>query len=233
MAPAGDLTLAGKPATAPPARPKDLVPSVAIEEAVVVQDPSLAGKRPLERPVDLVPVTVAPTDPENVAPESRFASLRPQARPADLTTPSPASKAPLAEGFALASSPIPPARPADVSKGIDDALAVALNQAPTEDQLAPELPVAEPEVETLAPTVPTNASVAKQATEVNALKTNRVALLGIFGTQANRYAMIRMMSGQVKKVQMGDSVEGGRIAGITSDALKYQKGNRVITLSMP
>lgn len=235
MAPGGDLTLAGKPSTAPPARPKDLVPSVAIEEAVVVQDPSLAGKRPLGRPVDLVPVTVAPTDPENVAPESRFASLRPQARPADLTTSSPASKAPLAEGFALASSPIPPARPADVSKGIDDALAVALNQAPTEDQLAPELPVAEPEaeVETLAPTLPTNASVAKQATEVNALKTNRVALLGIFGTQANRYAMIRMMSGQVKKVQMGDSVEGGRIAGITSDAVKYQKGNRIITLSMP
>ena len=201
----------------------------------MVQDPSLAGKRPLGRPVDLVPVTVAPTDPENVAPESRFASLRPQARPADLTTSSPASKAPLAEGFALASSPIPPARPADVSKGIDDALAVALNQAPTEDQLAPELPVAEPEaeVETLAPTLPTNASVAKQATEVNALKTNRVALLGIFGTQANRYAMIRMMSGQVKKVQMGDSVEGGRIAGITSDAVKYQKGNRIITLSMP
>jgi len=235
MAPAGDLSLAGKPATAPPARPKDLVPSVAIEEAVVVQDPSLAGKRPLERPVDLVPVTNAPTAPENVAPESRFASLRPQARPADLTTSSPASKAPLAEGFALASSPIPPARPADVSKGIDDALAVALNQAPTEDQPAPELPVAEPEaeVETLAPTLPTNVSVAKQATEVNALKTNRVALLGIFGTQANRYAMIRMMSGQVKKVQMGDSVEGGRIAGITSDAVKYQKGNRIITLSMP
>ena len=240
VTPEEDLILTGKPSTVPPARPKDLVPDVAVQETVVPQDPSLVGKRPLGRPVDLVPMAVAPTDPENVVPESRFASLRPQARPTELTSPLPTPDAPIAEAVGLASSPIPPARPADVTKEIDEAVAVALNQAAVEeqaapDQPAPDLPAAEPEaeVETLAPSLPTNASVAKQATEVNALNANRVALLGIFGTQTNRYAMIRMVSGRVKKVQVGDSVEGGRIAGITGDAVKYQKGNRIITLSMP
>jgi hypothetical protein len=75
--------------------------------------------------------------------------------------------------------------------------------------------------------------VAKQATERNALNANRVALLGIFGTPTSRYAMVRLASGRVKKVQVGDTVEGGRIAGITAEAVKYQKGSRIVTLSLP
>jgi hypothetical protein len=177
ITPEGVLIIAGQPPKVPPARPADLVPSVAPQtatvEAVLAQDPSFVGKRPLARPVDLVPVASIPSDPNVPALDSRFASLRPQARPTDLTPPAP------------------------------------------------------------APTLPTNASVAKQATERNALNANRVALLGIFGTPTSRYAMVRLASGRVKKVQVGDTVEGGRIAGITAEAVKYQKGSRIVTLSLP
>ena len=122
-----------------------------------------------------------------------------------------------------------------MTTGINDAVAVALNQDTVADQPAADQPAAEPEadVEAPAPTLPTNASVAKQATERNALNANRVALLGIFGTPTSRYAMVRLASGRVKKVQVGDTVEGGRIAGITAEAVKYQKGSRIVTLSLP
>ena len=239
ITPEGVLIIAGQPPKVPPARPADLVPSVAPQtataEAVLAQDPSFVGKRPLARPVDLVPVASIPSDPNVPALDSRFASLRPQARPTDLTPPAPAPDALVAEGVVLASSPLPPARPADVTTGINDAVAVALNQDTVADQPAADQPAAEPEadVEAPAPTLPTNASVAKQATERNALNANRVALLGIFGTPTSRYAMVRLASGRVKKVQVGDTVEGGRIAGITAEAVKYQKGSRIVTLSLP
>jgi len=239
ITPEGVLIIAGQPPKVPPARPKDLGPSAAPEtaplDAVLAQDPSFVGKRPMARPADLVRVASLPSDTDGPALDSRFASLRPQARPADLTRPALAQDALVTEGGVLASSPLPPARPADVTTGIDDAVTVALNQDSAADQPAADQPTAKPEadVEAPAPTLPTNASVAKQATERNALNANRVALLGIFGTPTSRYAMIRLASGRVKKVQVGDTVEGGRIAGITAEAVKYQKGSRIVTLSLP
>jgi type IV pilus biogenesis protein PilP len=135
----------------------------------------------------------------------------------------------------VAISPTPPARPADIDTGIDDAVSVALNQdvAAVQPTGEPE-PEPQPEVqaEAPAPTLPTNASVAKQATEKNAMSAKKVVLLGVFGTPTSRYAMIRLPSGRVKKVKVGDTVDGGRIAAITADSVKYQKGNRIITLTL-
>ena len=133
----------------------------------------------------------------------------------------------------VAISPTPPARPADIDTGIDDAVSVALNQEVAAVQPTGE-PEPEPEVqaEAPAPTLPTNASVAKQATEKNAMSAKKVVLLGVFGTPTSRYAMIRLPSGRVKKVKVGDTVDGGRIAAITADSVKYQKGNRIITLTL-
>jgi hypothetical protein len=183
----------------------------------------------------------------DLAPDSRFASLRPQARPADVTaalaqvvTPDPTTAAqvtPAAAGFAIATSPKPPARPAQLTDAVNDAVALALNQPAPETQLAsanvaPEAQQ-EPDTEAAAPSLPTNASVAKQATVKHALATNRVALLAVFGTPSTRFAMIRQANGAVKKVQIGDTVDGGRIAGITESSVQYQKGGQIVTLSLP
>jgi type IV pilus biogenesis protein PilP len=226
--PDGALIISQQTPIAPIGHPQDLMPSLSADaafltpsppkaEPFLAQDQTLADKRPRPRPDDLMPVVAVAAATEPLAPDSRYASLRPQARPADLN---PASAA-LAQGLVLASSPKPQARPADINTGNDDTVAVAMNQAPKDQAEAP------------APSLPSNASVAKQATEKMALSANRVALLGVFGTATRRYAMIRLAGGRVKKVEVGDMIDGGRIAGITADTVQYQKGSRIVTLSLP
>jgi len=217
---------------APIGQPQDLGPSLPADaafqtpsapmaapkvEPLLAQDPTLADKRPQSRPADLRLVAAAMPDAATLAPDARYASLRPQARPDDLSP----AVATASQGLVLASSPKPQARPADIGAGVDAAVAVALNQAPNDQAEAP------------APSLPSNASVAKQATEKIALSANRVALLAVFGTSTRRYAMVRLAGGRVKKVEVGDTIDGGRIAGITADTVQYQKGGRIVTLSLP
>lgn len=83
------------------------------------------------------------------------------------------------------------------------------------------------------PTGPTTATVARAATDNNALSLGRVALVGVFGTSSDRRALVRLPNGRFKKVTVGDSVDGGRVAAIGEDQLKYVKGGRTLTLAMP
>ena len=58
-------------------------------------------------------------------------------------------------------------------------------------------------------------------------------LIGVYGTQSSRYALVRQSNGRYKKVRVGDSIDGGRVAAITPTEVRYQKGNRLIALAMP
>ena len=92
----------------------------------------------------------------------------------------------------------------------------------------------EPEVATTAaPKVPTKASVAKQATYVNAINLSKTNLIGVYGTPSKRYALIRQANGKYKKVTVGDKVDGGKVQAITENEVRYQKGGRLISLKMP
>ena len=91
----------------------------------------------------------------------------------------------------------------------------------------------EPEVATAMPRLPTHASVAKQATFKNAINLSKINLIGVYGTKASRYALIRQTNGRYKKVKVGDSIDGGRVAAITSTEVRYQKGKKMHTLAMP
>ncbi|WP_281857838.1 hypothetical protein, partial [Litoreibacter halocynthiae] len=84
-----------------------------------------------------------------------------------------------------------------------------------------------------APTGNTRASVARAATDNNAISLGKVALVGVFGTSSNRRALVRMPNGRFKKVGVGDRVDGGRVAAIGEGQLKYTKGGRTLTLQMP
>ncbi len=223
----------------------------------VVSDPALAGKKPRQRPAGLVDAAAtAEKQGEVLAPDpnSRFASLRPHQRPAALTVqtaavvePEPttdASAASLASNGVQAStsalavvvSKRPAVRPSSKDQAVEAAVAAAVSapepQLEVAANVAPEAEP-EPEVEVAAPRLPTNASVAKQATQKDALNLSRVALLGIFGTASGRYAMVRQPGGGVKKVVVGDTIDGGRIAAITATAVQYKKGGRMVTLSLP
>ena len=62
---------------------------------------------------------------------------------------------------------------------------------------------------------------------------DKTALIGVYGTPSKRYAMVRTAGGRYKKVKVGDSVDGGRIQAITATEVRYQKGARLLTLSLP
>ncbi|MFN4202054.1 MAG: hypothetical protein ACK4GM_03255 [Tabrizicola sp.] len=210
----------------------------------------------------------------------QFATLRPLPRPANVTTAAaavlPASASPadlgaqgasltaqaeakLAEAAALearnpsivAISMRPAARPQDMSRAVEAAVAAAVREpapaAPKEEVVAvaaatpapaPAKPeeideLDEPEVAKAAPSIPTKASVAKQATFVNAINLSKINLIGTYGTDSRRYALIRQSNGKYKKVTVGDKIDGGTIKAITETEVRYQKGGRLISLKMP
>ncbi|MDZ4094499.1 MAG: translation initiation factor 2 [Paracoccaceae bacterium] len=241
---------------ADPASPVGIAP-----DQPFASDPALAGFRPRTRPANLTPppslqveddATLIPAD------AARFASLRPRARAsasfalaesarlatqsASLSapaaaTPEPRVEAPnLASPLAIAVSRRPAARPDTFSKAVEAAVAAAIRQPETPRVPQAIQPEAEEEPEviaTAAPRIPTRASVAKNATFVNAINLSKTNLIGVYGTSSNRYALIRQSNGRYKKVKIGDKVDGGIVAAITSNELRYQKSGKIYALALP
>lgn len=81
--------------------------------------------------------------------------------------------------------------------------------------------------------IPTTASVARQATIENAIRLNRINLVGVYGAPSDRRALVRLSSGRYVKVKVGDRVDGGTVAQITDSELYYRKGNRTLSLQVP
>lgn len=228
--------------------------------AQVFADPALAEKSPKPRPANLQPATV-PADQGSLAPAagSRIASLRPQPRPQTrLAAGESARIASAAAGLtgaaslltdassnspqAIAISRKPVARPKDMSRAVEAAIASALQEpAPALASstagiaLQPAAPEAdgEPDVVASNQQTPLRTTVAKQATYKNVINLSQLNLIGVYGTQSSRYALVRQANGRYKKVRVGDNIDGGRVAAITATEVRYQKGNRLIALAMP
>lgn len=81
--------------------------------------------------------------------------------------------------------------------------------------------------------IPSSASVARQATIENAIPLNKINLVGVYGVPSDRRALIRLPSGRYVKVKVGDRVDGGTVAQINDSELIYRKGSRTVALSMP
>ena len=86
---------------------------------------------------------------------------------------------------------------------------------------------------TVAPSIPSRSSVAKQATVRNAINLKRVNLIGVYGKPSSRSALVRLSSGRYQKVKVGDRIDGGRVSAIGESELIYQKNGRGVTLKMP
>jgi type IV pilus biogenesis protein PilP len=81
--------------------------------------------------------------------------------------------------------------------------------------------------------IPTTASVARQATIPDAIRLNQINLVGVYGAPSDRRALVRLSSGRYVKVKVGDRVDGGTVAQITDSELYYRKGNRTLSLQVP
>jgi hypothetical protein len=299
VTPEGVTLVAGAPPVRPPLRPTtsavavaapaadtdanpvaDAVAAPAVESAeaspaeTFAANPDLADARPQPRPAGLAPAAPEADTDASLAPEvdSRFASLRPRARPAEVLAAGEAARrasesaslalqaaaveAAVASADAANLSPlavsvsrVPAPRPRDLSRAVEAAVAAATRQPAVREEpqqasaaastAAPRPPVAdedndEPEVaSTAAPRIPTKANVAKQATFTNAINLSRINLIGVYGTQSNRTALVRQANGRYRKVSVGDNIDGGRVQAITATEVRYQKGGRLLSLALP
>lgn len=100
-----------------------------------------------------------------------------------------------------------------------------------EERVAPVQVAAASSVVT--PSRPTAPEVARRATLSDELNLRRLNLVGVYGSDADRRALVRLPSGRFVKVKVGDSVDGGRIAAIGESEIRYIKNGRDVTLSMP
>ncbi len=214
-----------------------LVPAVSpVDDAALAPatDSRFAGLRPRLRPAEVLAAGEAARLASAGA--SLVATADTAAPGGDVLLAS--SRSPLA--VAISRKPEP--RPRDLSRAVEAAVAAAVRTPDPvpEDQAAaaPEKDASpeadnEPELASAAPNIPTKASVAKQATFKNAINLSKINLIGVYGTQSSRYALVRQSNGRYKKVKVGDKIDGGQIAAITATEVRYKKGSKMLTLAMP
>ncbi|HEY9037789.1 MAG TPA: hypothetical protein VIN05_02455 [Roseovarius sp.] len=272
------VTVTATPETAEP----DLAPGTSF-----TGNPALAGTRPRLRPDSILagsgaqpapaeaeaeaePETredgrnTAPGDSEDTrtagtdAADPSLATLRPQARPAQMTaaaatlqTARDAANAPLVDGAALTraiaeattanadpeeeadqdsfdnatpqavtASLIPQLRPGDFKTTVDRTRAKVAAQ-----------PV--PAAQRLQPSIPSSASVSRQATVDDAINLRKVNLIGVYGSTSSRRALVRLGNGRYQKVRVGDRLDGGQVAAIGDSELRYIKRGKNLVLRIP
>ena len=247
-----------RPGTAPPAEPETEANTDAEDEgaenepAPLVAEPEppelsaeqlrLSAIRPTLRPSDLIETT----ERARLGGFSReeLAEIRPTVRPQSLQeqqaaeiaaalaeAAETADEGPIESGTELAvlDSRQPSSRPGNFARLVERAREEAANNPEPE----PENEVTASVAPATVPNIPTRASVARQATEQNAINLGKVNLIGVYGSPSDRRALVRLKSGRYVKVEVGDRVDGGRVAAIGDGELRYVKGGRNITLKLP
>ena len=164
--------------------------------------------------------------------QKETAAIRPKLRPESLQVKPQVDETPAT--LAVLRVPRPRIRPAGIAAqaakkpGSGSAkLESTINVATSTDEAGSFRP------KTVKPKIPTTASVARQATIDNAINLRKLNLIGVYGTPANRRALVRLPSGRYKKLEVGDRIDGGKVIAIGDSELRYQKRGKNVTLKMP
>jgi hypothetical protein len=211
LTPEGITVYAGKPAIVPqtlPERRGDGLSAADLER--------LAQVRPRLRPGNLQEATERGQLGGRTL--SELAAIRPKARPGTVRPQTDPDEADTATPQAVALSLRPKTRPKNF------------------DKLVAQTKKAEPTVRTAAaaaPSIPSSASVARQATVKNALNLRKLNLIGVNGKGGDRRALVRTSGGRYKTVKVGDRLDGGKVAVITESELRYVKNGKSVVLKMP
>jgi hypothetical protein len=231
------------PAATPPEATRPEATETPTDDDAALQlstpDIRLAGARPRARPQEAFEIAAA---------------AREATQAASLVADGPISP------LAVALSPRPAQKPDNFSKAVEAAVAAAVQEQPVQVAAAEPPPQqqaeaaglrvrkpkaeegperVEPEADDEPESAPERRSaqltgtVEKKATFSNAYNLSKIGLIGVYGTASERRALIRQSNGRFKQVQVGDRVEGGTVASITADELRYQKGGRMYALKMP
>lgn len=220
MSPDGIRVYAGLPPAVPPERtaasPTEQAPAPEINDA-------LRTFRPKLRPDNLIEERERAT----LSGRSRaeLATLRPLMRPKTAQEVA-VDKEPeaIATAQAVGKSLTPVGRPRNMVAIVKRAEPAAPAQAVRTAAIAPR---------TVTPAAPSSRGVAQSATVRNAINLNKISLIGVYGTPAQRRALVRLPNGKYKKVKVGDQLDGGRVAAIGDAELRYTKSGRNVSLKMP
>ncbi|MEM8879728.1 MAG: hypothetical protein AAGC82_03935 [Pseudomonadota bacterium] len=166
---------------------------------------------------------------------------RPVARPQSLQEAATDAQAADAAVGALASSRIPQIRPDSLAEAVVDALSrgpaagasTAALTAPPSVTPTPAPAIEQAPAPAVEPDIPSNATVSRTATVENGINLREINLIGVRGTPDNRTALVRLASGRFVSVQVGDRLDGGRVAAIGANSLQYIRNGRNITLDAP
>ena len=87
--------------------------------------------------------------------------------------------------------------------------------------------------ESMIETKTTNTAAENFATEKGLLPLGQMALIGTIGTKVSRRALIRLPSGSIRKVSVGDVLRGSRIDAIEPERLLMSRNGHQTILEMP
>lgn len=90
----------------------------------------------------------------------------------------------------------------------------------------------EPEIASAPTRGTTTASVANAATQKRAIDLGRTTIIGIIGAGNASRALIRLRSGKIVTVRLGDKIDGGTINSIGDGRVTYVKAGRVHELKL-
>lgn len=228
--PEGVTIFAGRPPIEPPPTPPRAEPrALDGPEAAAPDEPTL---RPRLRPDDVTDAFERTSLGGRTRAE--LATLRPRLRPK--------SDQQIAEEALAAETGTAAAEPGDaLATATEEAVAASLKPQPRPRNFAQrverirEASAAQPVAadQRVVPDIPSSASVARAATEKNRISLRRVNLIGVYGKENSRRALVRLANGRYRKVQVGDRLDGGQVAAIGEDELRYVKGGRPVVLKMP
>ncbi|NKB28604.1 MAG: hypothetical protein GKR99_14040 [Rhodobacteraceae bacterium] len=248
VTPDGVIVFAGQPTKVPARNPQIIAAVAGAATAIAVQTALEDDPQPRARPASLL---AQPTDGAEAASQPADGTVQTAAADAaDLEAAVSDTLAQVADADNAASaedtsttpeaqfsstSLIPQARPASLVQRVAQARATVAASAPSAPaqptQQTSATPAAAPA--TANPSIPTRASVARTATETDAITLSRLNLIGVYGSPSDRRALLRLPSGRYVKVKVGDRIDGGRVAQIGTGDLQYVKDGRTVTLAMP
>ena len=219
--PEGVLVFSGSTGVIPLLRPG----TTEVAAAVEIVPSRLAAVRPLARPGNLFELNERARF--GGLSRAELAAVRPVARPqspqdGEIDVDAAPTK------YAVLRSPSPTARSGNFAQVVARARAAQAASASSEGVV-----VASVAAQPRALAIPTRASVAQLATVVNAINLSSINLIGVYGSQSDRRALVRLKSGRYVKVEVGDRLDGGQVAAIGPEALIYVKNGRTLTLEMP
>jgi hypothetical protein len=139
----------------------------------------------------------------------------PRATPTAVPSPAPAVTAPPPPATAVARTSPPPAP------------AVQAPARPSVQARAPQRQV-QPQ-QTARPVAAAAPAAAQPAAPVR----GNVSLIGVFGTAAQRHALLRLPNGNIERVRAGQTVAGVQVAAVGGDTVRVRLNGRESVLRMP